>query len=170
MPSSRVLVFALQNAHPKLATVAAAAHCDSSKTNLRNAVAEDWQRRHSLIMDSEAGPLHVREGIEEDAAVISQCYKIGMCICCKEGKRLHVFVGAVYKAFKAAHPFGSAERVRATDGFAFLHFRSIPGLAGSRAVPNIFRSRFSGGCLATCWPLVSQSVSSYICWSVDGAC
>jgi hypothetical protein len=136
LPSAHSATFELGALFPSVATNAAA-NAESSATSLRDAVAEDWERRHALICHDDASPVELGRG---DAETESPCLAAGVCLCSAQGKRLAVFTSRFYAALKAAYPVRSQERVDLKNGYALLHFRSLPGLG----LPGIRRKGFHG--------------------------
>ena len=123
VPSPHVASFQLLTTDPEKA-IAATAHAQSSKRNLKELVAEDWERRHALVMQGDSRPL-----LAEHAEPESLCMKAGMCLCCAQGQRRRQFTERFVRALKRAVPHQTPLRASARDGFLLCHFRSFPGLA-----------------------------------------
>lgn len=126
LPMPNVAAFRLVAADPEMTRMAAVG-AETIKGNLREVVAEDWERRHSLIMEDDARPLTTgKEGQEPKR---SSCFLAGVCLCSGEGPKLQSLTKRVYAAFKAAFPHGSSGRAHAMNGFVVCHLRSSPGAA-----------------------------------------
>lgn len=120
VPGPRVDMYSASTTDAQRA-IAATAHVLSNQKGLRQVVAEDWARRHALVMEADARPLKA-----EDAGPPSPCVAAGMCICSGAGRLIHQLRSAFVRALKGAIPHMSKLREQAKQGFLVCRFRSPP--------------------------------------------